>query len=109
MKPTVCWRLFAADKWSAQSLCSEWDARSVAKHMIGGAWMVAACLAGKAFVPTEIDDAGDLPATFRAAADTAVAAFTSDRSSLRRMIKMPFGEVPGAAVAGTFSAQSSKR
>ena len=92
-----------ADKWSAQSPCSEWDARGVAKHMIGGAEMVAACVAGKAFVPTEIDDAADLPATFRDAADAALAAFTSDQSALGRMIKMPFGEMPGATVAGIFT------
>ena len=91
------------DQWSAQSPCAEWDVRGVAKHMIGGAQMVAACVAGNAPAMSEIDDAADLPAAFREAADSALAAFAANPAALGSLVKMPFGEMPGAAVATIFT------
>ena len=91
------------DQWTFPSPCSEWDVRGVVNHMTMGAQMVAACVAGNEFSPAA-DPLGDDPAgALRAAADAALAAFTSDPSALGRMIKMPFGEMPGAAVAGIFT------
>lgn len=91
------------DQWTLQSPCSEWDVRGVVNHMTMGAQMVAACVAGKEFSP-EADALGNDPAgALRAAADAALEAFNSDPSALGRMIKMPFGEMPGAVVAGIFT------
>lgn len=96
----------SADKWSAQSPCAEWDARAVVNHVIGGAKMVSACVTGKeldmAMFATDL--VGENPAaSYRAAADEALAAFRADPSVLGRAVKMPFGEFPGAAVAGIFT------
>jgi len=50
---------------------------------------------------------GDDPAaTFRAAADKAVAAFRADPSVLGRTITLPFGAMPGGMVVGLFTAGS---
>ncbi len=95
-----------ADAWSAQSPCSDWDARGVVNHMIGGAKMVAASVSGQAIDMSTLggDLAGDDPAgAYRASADAAIAAFTADPSVLGRPVKMPFGEMPGAAVASIFT------
>lgn len=95
-----------ADKWSAQSPCSEWDARGVVNHVIGGAKMVTACVAGQEpdFAALGGDLCGaDPAASYRAAADEALATFRADPSVLGRPVKMPFGEMPGAVVAGIFT------
>jgi uncharacterized protein (TIGR03086 family) len=94
------------DKWTAQSPCTDWDARGVAAHLIGGAKMLGVCVAGNAFDHTSLE--GDLlgedpAATFRAAADDAVAAFRADPSVLGRTVTMPFGELPGGMVVGLFT------
>ena len=96
----------SADKWGAQSPCTEWDARAVANHMIGGLKMATASVAGKPFAHADImgDLLGDSPAeSYRKAADECVAAFKADPSVLGRPVKLPFGEMPGAAVAGLFT------
>ncbi len=95
-----------ATQWSAQSPCTEWDAKGVVNHVIGGAKMVAACVAGKQFDPASLagDLAGENPAAnYRAAVNEALAAFTADPSVLSRTVAMPFGEMPGAVVAGIFA------
>jgi uncharacterized protein (TIGR03086 family) len=91
------------DQWTLQSPCSEWDVRGVVSHMTVGAQMVAACVSGKEFTPGA-DALGNDPAgALRAAADVALEAFKSDPLALGRVIKMPFGEMPGAVVAGIFT------
>lgn len=50
---------------------------------------------------------GDDPAaTFRKAADKAVAAFRADPSVLGRTITLPFGAMPGGMVVGLFTTDS---
>jgi uncharacterized protein (TIGR03086 family) len=93
------------EKWTNQSPCAEWDAKGVVNHVIGGAKMAAACVSGQEvdFASLAGDLAGDNPAaSYRAAVNEALAAFRSDASVLGRMVKMPFGEMPGAVVAGIF-------
>jgi uncharacterized protein (TIGR03086 family) len=95
-----------SDKWSAQSPCAEWDAKGVVNHVIGGAKMAAACVAGRDvdFASLAGDLVGDNPAaSYRAAVNEALAAFNADPSVLGRLVKMPFGEMPGAVVAGIFT------
>ena len=97
------------DKWTAQSPCTEWDARGVAGHIIGGALMLGVCVPGNEFdhASLEGDLLGDDPAaTFRAAADAAVAAFRADPSVLGRTVTLPFGAMPGGMVVGLFTADS---
>ena len=94
------------DRWSAQSPCPEWDARGVVNHVIGGAKMVSACLSGAEvdFASLTGDLAGDDPtANYRAAVDAALAVFRADPSVLDRVVAMPFGEMPGAVIAGIFA------
>lgn len=92
-----------ADQWSAQSPCSEWDVRGVVNHMTGGAKMVAAGVAGAPFEHVE-DYLGEDPvASFNAAADAALGAFRSNPAVLGSMITLPFGQMPGGAVAGIFT------
>ena len=96
----------ASEQWSTQSPCSEWDAKGVVNHVIGGAKMVSACVAGKEvdFASLGGDLAGNDPAgSYRAAANEALATFRADPSVLGRTVKMPFGELPGAVVAGIFT------
>jgi uncharacterized protein (TIGR03086 family) len=97
------------DKWTAQSPCTEWDARGVAAHLIGGAKMLGVCVPGNTFDHASLQ--GDLlgadpAATFRAAADDAVAAFRADPSVMGRPVTMPFGEMPGGMLVGLFTADS---
>ncbi len=95
------------DKWSAQSPCTDWDARGVAAHMVGGAMMLGVCVPGNTFdhAMLEGDILGDDPAaTFRKSADEAIAAFRADPSVLGRTVTMPFGELPGGMVVGLFTA-----
>lgn len=94
------------DTWGAQSPCADWDARGVASHLIGGAMMVAACVPGGSIDHATLggDVLGEDPAaSFRKAADEAVAAFRADPSVLGRTVTMPFGEMPGGMVIGLFT------
>ncbi len=93
----------APDQWSIQSPCAEWDVRGVANHMTGGALMVAAGVTGSEFEHVEDYVGSDPAASFKAAAEAAVSAFRADPSVLGRPVKMPFGEMPGAAIAGLFA------
>lgn len=93
------------EQWANQSPCSEWDACGVLNHLIGGANMVEACVAGNEFDHASI--AGDLGgsdpvASYKAASVAAVKAFRADPSVLGKPVKMPFGEMPGGAVAAIF-------
>lgn len=94
------------DKWTAQSPCAEWDARGVAAHLIGGAKMLGVCVPGNAFdhASLEGDLLGDDPAaTFRTAADEALAAFRADPSVMGRTVSMPWGDMPGGMIVGLFT------
>lgn len=94
----------AADQWSLPSPCSEWDVRGVAQHMTMGALMVADCVAGRPFAPPEGDVLGaDPAAALRVAGDAALAAFRADLTVLGKTVTMPFGEMPGAVIAGIFT------
>ena len=91
------------EQWSLQSPCAEWDVRGVVNHMTGGALMVAAAVAGTEFAHVDDYVGSDPVASFKAAADEAIAALKADPGVLGRTVKMPFGEMPGAAVAGVFA------
>lgn len=93
----------SADQWTAQSPCAEWDVKGVANHMIGGLQMVSSAIAGSEFAHLDDYTGEDPLASYNAAADAALAALQADPSVLGRTIKLPFGEMPGGAVAGIFT------
>lgn len=94
------------DQWALPTPCTEWDARALGNHLMGGALMVATCVPGDEIDPSVFADdlLGEEPAaSYRAVADQAAEAFTDDPSVLGKMVKMPFGEMPGGAVAAIFA------
>jgi uncharacterized protein (TIGR03086 family) len=85
-----------ADAWENQSPCTEWKARDVAGHVIGGQQMIQSFaekgeLSG-AF-PSTRELAGDDPVTrWQQARDTSMAALTP--SALAKVVQTPLGPMP---------------
>src|SRR3954447_18579262 len=81
--------------------CTEWTVRDVINHVTGGATMFATCVEHGS-VPDDLlgqlmggDNLGaDFKASYHAASDRARAAFGSP-GALDKMVKLPFGEMPG--------------
>jgi uncharacterized protein (TIGR03086 family) len=99
-------RNVGSDAWSNQSPCTEWKARDVANHMIGGAKMLTGAVKGAGMDPAALagDLAGSDPAaSYKAATDEAMTALRGDPGFVGRTVKLPFGEMPGAVVAGLFT------
>lgn len=88
-----------ADQLSAQSPCEQWDVAGVINHVVGGAQFFAAGMRGEQ--PSEGQDwaSGDYMAAFDQAAADCVSCF-QEEGALEKMVAMPFGEMPGAAVMG---------
>lgn len=88
-----------ADQLEDPTPCASWNVGEVINHMVGGMRFFTAGLAGEA--PPESEDAtsGDFVAAYDEAAGAALAAFSAD-GVLESTVKMPFGEMPGAAVLG---------
>jgi uncharacterized protein (TIGR03086 family) len=80
--------------------CSEWTVRDIVNHITGGATMFSECIEGP--VSDERlgqlvggDNLGDnFKGSFHAAADKAVSTFDQP-GTLEKMVKLPFGEMPG--------------
>src|SRR2546423_1725998 len=80
--------------------CSEWTVRDIVNHITGGATMFSECVEGP--VADERlgqliggDNLGnDFKGSFHAAADKAVSTFDQP-GTLEKMVKLPFGEMPG--------------
>ena len=81
--------------------CTEWTVRDLLNHITGGATMFAIA-AEQGSVPDEMfgqlvsgDNLGnDYRGSFKAAAQRAVAAFDIP-GAMEKMVKLPFGEMPG--------------
>jgi uncharacterized protein (TIGR03086 family) len=78
----------------APSPCTEWDAKAVIDHVIGGNQWVES-LTGRQ--PPALPD--DLAAAHAASAATAQAVFAAP-DGLRRTFELPFATLPGAAFIG---------
>lgn len=89
----------ASDQMQSPTPCAAWDVASVINHLIGGQQFFAAGMTGQP--PAEGQDwaSGDYMAAWDEAVANSVAAFQAE-GALERMVKMPFGEMPGAAVMG---------
>ena len=95
------------DRWQTPTPCSEWTVRDLVNHMTGGNLFVSSLLDGAERPGPEemarrqtVDFLGADPvASFDASADVLIEAF-SRPGALERVLSMPIGTVPGAAVAG---------
>jgi uncharacterized protein (TIGR03086 family) len=95
----------ATDQWSRPTPCSDWDARALANHLVGGHRMFAAIMRGEQLPAPEdlerlrsVDQLGDdVPTAYRAAAAELLAAF-SQPGVLERVFESPIGPAPGAAL-----------
>jgi len=86
------------DQLDAPSPCASWKVGDIINHVIGGHHFFAATMRGEP-VQAEAPNfaAGDYLAAFDAATDASRSAFLAD-GAMERMIKLPFGTMPGSAV-----------
>jgi uncharacterized protein (TIGR03086 family) len=88
-----------ADQLTNETPCASWDVAGLINHVVGAQYFFTAGMTGQA-PPAETDYAsGDYLAAFDEASGKAIAAFQED-GALESMKKLPFGEMPGAAVMG---------
>jgi len=90
-----------ADQMDDATPCKSWKVRDVVNHIVGGAqWFGTSTETGDGSGFQDSDFAsGDFVATFDEAAARAVAAFDAPGAQ-EKIIKLPFGEFPGAAFMG---------
>jgi uncharacterized protein (TIGR03086 family) len=90
-----------SDQLAAPTPCEQWTVRDVLNHITGGATMFAECVGqgsvsddrlGQLMAGDNLGD--DYKAAFHAAADRAIATFDQP-GALDKMVKLPFGEMPG--------------
>ena len=90
----------SADQMSSATPCQSWDVSALINHMVGGHQFFAAGMKGEQPSGDETDfSAGDFVAAYDAACASSVEAFGAE-GALQKMVQMPFGEMPGAAVMG---------
>ncbi|MBO0807472.1 MAG: TIGR03086 family protein [Actinobacteria bacterium] len=89
-----------ADQYDKKTPCASWDVRALINHIVGGShWFAAIARAGEP--PAEGAEApdftvGDPLAAFDEGIAASVAAF-ADPDVATKTMKLPFGEMPGAA------------
>ncbi len=89
-----------ADQLDLDSPCREWKVRDVVNHIVGGQYFFASALKGEAPGGDAPDFAsGDFVAAFDEGARQCVAGFQAD-GAMEKIVSLPFGDMPGAAVAG---------
>lgn len=90
-------RMSEAD-WSAQTPCTEWDARGLVTHVLEVHRRVGAMLDGSEPAPVERGE--ELAAAWRAARDRVTAAMADGATAARVVDTKFFGEMPFADVVG---------
>ena len=86
----------------APTPCASWTVRDLVNHIVGGAhWFGTTAESGDGTANPGDQDwtAGDIVAAFDAASSRAVAAFGAPGAQ-EMIMKLPFGEFPGAAFMG---------
>ena len=80
--------------------CASWRVSDVINHIVGGQYFFAAALTGEPSAGEPPDfSAGDFVSTFDEASAACVAAFESD-GAMERIVKLPFGDLPGSMFLG---------
>jgi len=79
--------------------CESWDVAALINHIVGAHHFFLAGLSGKPPAASADYAAGDFVAAYDEVSAGVLAAFGAD-GVMERMITMPFGEMPGAAVLG---------
>ncbi len=89
-----------ADQLQNTSPCDSWDVAGVINHVVGAQHFFVAGMKGQRPAGGDTNWAeGDFVAAFDEAAAATVACF-EEEGALQKMVVMPFGEMPGAAVMG---------
>ena len=91
-----------ADQLDDPTPCASWKVRDVINHLVGGSYFFAAATNGEAAGDgSDAPDfaSGDYTAAYEEGSKQAVAAFAAP-GALERIVKVPFGEFPGAAWMG---------
>jgi uncharacterized protein (TIGR03086 family) len=81
----------------APTPCASWDARVLVNHFIGTARWWAATIAGDGEAGEADYAAGDFSTAYKESIRIAAAAFAAD-GALDKMVRLPFGEFPGAVL-----------
>lgn len=92
----------SADQLDADTPCASWKVSDLINHMVGAQSFFVAGLTGQPPAAGGAAADGDFLAAFDEGTAAALAAFQAD-GALERTVKMPFGEMPGAAVLGLAS------
>jgi len=89
-----------ADQMGAATPCASWTVAELINHIVGAQHFFIAGMQGTPPVGADSDySSGDYVAAFDEICKENVAAFSAD-GVLEKMISMPFGDMPGAAVMG---------
>ena len=91
------------DQWELPTPCTEWNVRQLVDHLVSGHLLFARVLRGEPFEQAvaaarspDDDRLGDDPAAaYDASARDVLGAFTAP-GVLERLVRVPFGTVPGA-------------
>jgi len=90
----------SADQMQMSTPCASWNVSELVNHIVGGHQFFVAGMRGEAPAAGDTDhSAGDYLAAFDEASSAFVAA-CQEEGALQKMVTMPFGEMPGAAVMG---------
>ena len=88
------------DQLDMATPCASWKVSDVINHVVGTQYFFAGALAGERAGGAPRDfAAGDFVAAFDDGAAACAAAFESD-GAMERIVKMPFGDMPGSALIG---------
>lgn len=91
-----------ADQLDDPTPCASWKVRDLINHLVGGSYFFAAATNGEAAGDgSDAPDfaSGDYKAAYEDGSKQAIAAFAAP-GALERIVKVPFGEFPGAAWMG---------
>lgn len=89
-----------ADQMDGETPCASWKVNELVNHIVGGHHFFLAGLKGTPPVGADADYAsGDYVAAFDEVTAEEVSAFQAD-GVMEQTFKLPFGEMPGAALAG---------
>ena len=94
----------AADQYDRDTPCASWDVRALVNHVIGSTrWFAETVTTGVApdsshgeYQPDVTD--GDIVAAYDTGIAAAISAFRSP-GAMEKVLKLPFGEMPGSAFA----------